>query len=49
MPFDADWLTYFHFLRPWWAVLIVPWALIILVMNRRAEGNTQFEGIIAPH
>ena len=49
MPFDADWLSYFHFLRPWWAVLIVPWALIILVMNRRAEGNTQFEGIIAPH
>jgi len=46
---DLALLEHFHFLRPWWALLIIPWALIILVMNRRAERREQFGEIIAPH
>ena len=46
---DLAFLEHFHFLRPWWALLIVPWALIILVMNRRVERRDQFGDIIAPH
>ena len=46
---DLAALEHFHFLRPWWALLIVPWALIILVMNRQVERRDQFGDIIAPH
>ena len=46
---DPAFFEHFHFLRPWWALLIVPWALIILVMNRRVERRDQFGDIIAPH
>lgn len=42
-------LEYFHFLRPAWALVIVPWLLIVLVQNRREASRDMFGGIIAPH
>ena len=42
-------LEYFHFLRPWWALMFVPMALAMLVMNRREHESDMFGGIIAPH
>ncbi len=42
-------LEHFHFLRPAWALAIIPWLLITLVQNRRDATRDMFGGIIAPH
>jgi len=42
-------LEHFHFLRPAWAVVIIPWLLITLAQNRRKASRDMFGGIIAPH
>jgi len=42
-------LEHFHFLRPAWALVIIPWLLITLVQNRRQTSRAMFGGIIAPH
>ena len=42
-------LEHFHFLRPAWALVILPWLLIVLVQNRREASRDMFGGIIAPH
>lgn len=46
---DFPALEYFHFLRPAWALLIIPWAFIFLMLNRRESERELFGGIIAPH
>jgi Ca-activated chloride channel homolog len=42
-------LEYFHFLRPAWALILIPWLVISLVQNRRQSSRDMFGGIIAPH
>ena len=42
-------LEHFHFLRPAWALAIIPWLVINQVQNRREASKASFGGIIAPH
>ena len=49
MPPELAALEHFHFLRPAWALLIIPWLLITLVQQRRQASRDSFGGIIAPH
>lgn len=46
---DLAALGHFHFLRPEWGLILLPWLFIVMVMNRRAESHDQFGDIIAPH
>ena len=46
---DLSALEYFHFLRPAWALAIIPWLLITMLQNRRQASRDMFGGIIAPH
>lgn len=48
LPDFPTW-EYFHFLRPAWALLIIPWAFVFLMLNRRESEKELFGGIIAPH
>lgn len=48
MP-DLPLLATFHFLRPWW-LLVLPVAVLLYVhLRRREEAARSFEGLIAPH
>jgi Ca-activated chloride channel family protein len=42
-------LEYFHFLRPAWGLVIIPWAFVFLMRNKRESDKDMFGGIIAPH
>jgi len=42
-------LQYFHFLRPAWGLMLIPWAFIFLMFRKRAFDEQLFGGIIAPH
>ncbi|MFT4824361.1 MAG: Ca-activated chloride channel family protein [Halioglobus sp.] len=46
---DLASLEHFHFLRPLWALVFVPYFLLWLVMRRRRVMGDMFDGIIAPH
>ena len=46
---DFSALEYFHFLRPAWGLMIIPWAFVFVMLNRRASEKDMFGGIIAPH
>lgn len=46
---DFSNLEYFHFLRPAWGLLIIPWAFVFLMLNKRESDKDMFGGIIAPH
>jgi Ca-activated chloride channel family protein len=46
---DLAALEHFHFLRPAWALLLVPWLVIGIAQRRRQEARDMFGGIIAPH
>jgi Ca-activated chloride channel family protein len=46
---DLAALEYFHFLRPAWGLLIVPWLAMIWVRRRQQARRDMFDGIIAPH
>lgn len=39
----------FHFLRPEWALLLLPWLLIAYTQHKRHGRRDMFGGIIAPH
>jgi Ca-activated chloride channel family protein len=49
VPLEFAALEHFHFLRPAWALVIIPWLLITLVQHRRKASRDSFGGIIAPH
>lgn len=49
MPLDPQFIEHFHFLRPYWALLLVPWIILFAVRNRREHQPDKFGGIIAPH
>ena len=42
-------LEHFHFLRPAWALLLIPWLAMVVIQNRQRTGRDMFGGIIAPH
>ena len=42
-------LEHFHFLRPAWALLIIPWCVIFYALRRSGRSSELFDGIIAPH
>ena len=42
-------LEHFHFLRPGWALLVLPLVVIAVVQNRQGTSRDMFGGIIAPH
>ena len=46
---DIHALEYFHFLRPAWALLLLPWLALVVMQNRRQTNRDMFGGIIAPH
>ncbi|MEZ5504129.1 MAG: VWA domain-containing protein [Halioglobus sp.] len=46
---DVSALEHFHFLRPAWALLLLPWFAIVLTHNRQRNRRDMFGGIIAPH
>ena len=49
MPPELNALQYFHFLRPEWGLLLIPWLAMVLVQNRQRADRDMFGGIIAPH
>ena len=46
---DLATLEYFHFLRPAWGLLMVPWIFVFLMLNKLQSDKEMFGGIIAPH
>lgn len=46
---DLASLEYFHFLRPMWLLLLVPWLLLIQLSRQKRNQKDMFGGIIAPH
>jgi Ca-activated chloride channel family protein len=42
-------MEHFHFLRPGWALLLLPWIAMVVMQNRRQTRRDMFGGIIAPH
>lgn len=42
-------LEHFHFLRPAWALLLIPWIVFGVLQNRMQASREMFGGIIAPH
>ena len=42
-------LEHFHFLRPWWALSMLPFAVFARVLRGRLKDRDMFDGIIAPH
>lgn len=46
---DWDALSHFHFLRPYFAALLLPWAFMFFLQRQRADDSERFGGIIAPH
>ena len=42
-------LEHFHFLRPWWALSILPFIIFARLLRGRLEDRDMFNGIIAPH
>jgi Ca-activated chloride channel homolog len=49
MPPELAWLEHFHFLRPAWALLLVPTIAMAWVRHRQKSQREMFGGIIAPH
>ncbi len=46
---ELEFLGHFHFLRPGWALLLLPWLAITWVMGKKETHRDMFGGIIAPH
>ena len=46
---DLNALEYFHFLRPAWALLLLPWLAVLWAQSKRSLKRDMFGGIIAPH
>ena len=49
MPSELNMLEHFHFLRPSWALLLLPWLLMVVIRNQQRGRREMFAGIIAPH
>src|SRR5438132_777474 len=42
-------LAHFHFLRPWWLLVLVPAALLVWAVQRRGDVRQRWRKTIAPH
>jgi Ca-activated chloride channel family protein len=42
-------MAHFHFLRPYWALLLIPWLAMVVMQSHRQARRDMFGGIIAPH
>lgn len=42
-------LSQFHFLRPWWALFLVPIVIVVLLQFKKNQMSQRWHGIIAPH
>ena len=49
MPPEFNVLEHFHFLRPTWALLLIPWLAMVVIRNQQRDTRNMFRGIIAPH
>ena len=49
MPPELTWIEHFHFLRPAWALLLLPWLAMAWVRRRQESEHDPFDGIIALH
>ena len=49
MPPELNVLEHFHFLRPTWALLLIPWLAMVVVRSQQRDKQDMFGGIIAPH
>ena len=49
MPPELTMLEHFHFLRPSWALLLLPWLVVVVMRNQQRDRRDRFTGIIAPH
>ena len=49
MPPELSVLQHFHFLRPEWALLFIPWVAIQWIRHKQQSERELFGGIIAPH
>jgi Ca-activated chloride channel family protein len=47
--FDSQLLEHFHFLRPWWGLLVLPSLLLLLRQWRGRDEAASWESVIAPH
>ena len=46
---SAQFIEHFHFLRPWWALALLPILLIIAIQWRREDQTRGWQSVIAPH
>ena len=42
-------LSQFHFLRPWWALTLIPFVVVLLLQFKKNQISQRWRGIIAPH
>ena len=49
MPPEFNVLEHFHFLRPTWALLLIPWLAMVVIRHQQRDKRDMFGGIIAPH
>ena len=49
MPPEINVLEPFHFLRPTWALLLIPWLAMVVIRHQQRDKRDMFGGIIAPH
>ena len=49
MPPEFNVLEHFHFLRPTWALLLIPWLAMVVIRSQQRDKQDMFGGIIAPH
>jgi Ca-activated chloride channel family protein len=49
MPPEINVLEHFHFLRPTWALLLIPWLAMVVIRHQQRDKRDMFGGIIAPH
>ncbi|MEJ6539982.1 MAG: VWA domain-containing protein, partial [Halioglobus sp.] len=49
MPPELNVLEHFHFLRPTWALLLIPWLAMVVIRHQQRDKQDMFGGIIAPH
>ncbi|MFT6989802.1 MAG: Ca-activated chloride channel family protein [Paraglaciecola sp.] len=42
-------LSQFHFLRPWWALTLIPFVVVLLLQFKKNQISQRWHGIIAPH
>lgn len=49
MLLEWESFQHFHFLRPQFALLLIPWVALLLFQRRQKNATDMFGGIIAPH